>query len=195
MRMVLPMSRIREMEPYMDAKVLNYIHEGQIEAFEIADDKIFNMKKAQFPPQSDHIAEPGVHAVALQMHSGNGEVAVRYAGIGSTVDEHLVKNAGFRSNLAQNNSRTEFQRGAAPQPDGSVNIINSGHRDPDHSAAIRRLLQCRPVDRRFRPRSQPCDRGPGRFRGFGTGQTGAAECKRRNKFHDFQYVVSPRPPD
>ena len=26
MRMVLPMSRIREMEPYMDAKVLNYIH-------------------------------------------------------------------------------------------------------------------------------------------------------------------------
>ena len=34
MRMVLPMSRIREMEPYMDAKVLNYIHEGQIEAFE-----------------------------------------------------------------------------------------------------------------------------------------------------------------
>ena len=34
MRKVLPMSRIREMEPYMDAKVLNYIHEGQIEAFE-----------------------------------------------------------------------------------------------------------------------------------------------------------------
>ena len=34
MRMVLPMSRIREMEPYMDAKVLDYIHEGQIEAFE-----------------------------------------------------------------------------------------------------------------------------------------------------------------
>ena len=34
MRMVLPMSRIREMEPYMDAKVLNYIHEVQIEAFE-----------------------------------------------------------------------------------------------------------------------------------------------------------------
>lgn len=28
------MSRIREMEPYMDAKVLDYIHEGQIEAFE-----------------------------------------------------------------------------------------------------------------------------------------------------------------
>lgn len=34
MRKVLPMSRIREMEPYMDAKVLDYIHEGQIEAFE-----------------------------------------------------------------------------------------------------------------------------------------------------------------
>ena len=34
MRMVLPMSRIREMEPYMDTKVLDYIHEGQIEAFE-----------------------------------------------------------------------------------------------------------------------------------------------------------------
>ena len=34
MRMVLPMSRLREMEPYMDAKVLHYIHEGQIEAFE-----------------------------------------------------------------------------------------------------------------------------------------------------------------
>lgn len=34
MRMVLPISRLREMEPYMDAKVLNYIHEGQIEAFE-----------------------------------------------------------------------------------------------------------------------------------------------------------------
>ena len=34
MRMVLPMSRIREMEPYMDTKVLQYIHEGQIEAFE-----------------------------------------------------------------------------------------------------------------------------------------------------------------
>lgn len=28
MRKVLPMSRIREMEPYMDAKVLDYIHEG-----------------------------------------------------------------------------------------------------------------------------------------------------------------------
>ena len=27
MRKVLPMSRIREMEPYMDAKVLDYIHE------------------------------------------------------------------------------------------------------------------------------------------------------------------------
>ena len=34
MRTVLPISRIREMEPYMDAKVLDYIHEGQIEAFE-----------------------------------------------------------------------------------------------------------------------------------------------------------------
>lgn len=34
MRKVLPMSRIREMESYMDAKVLDYIHEGQIEAFE-----------------------------------------------------------------------------------------------------------------------------------------------------------------
>lgn len=31
MRKVLPMSRIREMEPYMDAKVLDYIHEGQID--------------------------------------------------------------------------------------------------------------------------------------------------------------------
>ncbi len=29
MRKVLPMSRIREMEPYMDAKVLDYIHEGR----------------------------------------------------------------------------------------------------------------------------------------------------------------------
>ena len=34
MRTVLPISRIREMEPYMDTKVLDYIHEGQIEAFE-----------------------------------------------------------------------------------------------------------------------------------------------------------------
>ena len=34
MRKVLPMSRIREMEPYMDAKVLDYIHDGHIEAFE-----------------------------------------------------------------------------------------------------------------------------------------------------------------
>ena len=34
MRKVLPLSRIGEMEPDMDARVLRYIHEGQIEAFE-----------------------------------------------------------------------------------------------------------------------------------------------------------------
>ena len=34
MRRILPLSRIGEMAPDMDAKVLDYIHEGQIEAFE-----------------------------------------------------------------------------------------------------------------------------------------------------------------